>query len=311
MGIYVTLRSPSGEHVPFRDYPLIRLHYATEMLRFFYEGKIFVPQNIEIWRDFPTETLGGEREDTIEVSEIFRDIAALRMRFASRDFSLERLMLTIVVINGHWDLNGELIPGFFSVNNNPAWRGIYKDLEIDASGSGDVADLIDAIWKRDDTESIVLSLIKKLKASEENQKVTPNMVFFSIGVPEKGAVENLVGLNVKDRRTLIDFLYSTLHEKADTNIRDRIPPLNRDFFIKTINEQNIVQERLEKTLKDTLVREEPGGSVTYIARDRKAFSKLYETFSERVFKPAMLELPKVHEVELRIRKGLENIPSLG
>jgi hypothetical protein len=311
LGIYITLRSPSGEHIPFRDFPLIRLHYATEMLRFFYEGKIFVPQNIEVWLNFPEKALGGELDQNIEVSDTFKDIATMRMRLSDRNYPLDRLMSTIIVINGHWNLFDTLIPGFFSINNSPTWRGTYKDLEIDASGTGDFNDLIGVLWKREDMEGIVSSFVKKLKNAEIGQKVTPNIVFFSIGVPAKGDVDNLVGLYLKDRRALIDFLYSTLTEKGDPETKDRMPPLSRDFFIKTITEEPIVQERLNTALHDTLVIEEPVGSFTYIARDRKAFNNLYQVFSERVFKPAMQELPKVKEVELKIKKGLENVQNIG
>ena len=117
MGIYVTLTSRSREHVPFRDFPLIRLHYATEILRFFYEGKIFIPQNIEIWNKIPVKGLGGTREQIIEVSDVFKDIATVRMRLSDRNYPLDQLMSTVIIINGHWDLNTTLIPGFFSLNN--------------------------------------------------------------------------------------------------------------------------------------------------------------------------------------------------
>jgi hypothetical protein len=233
------------------------------------------------------------------------------MNLSDRNYPLDRLMSTIIIFNGYWDLYGTLIPGFFSINNSSAWRGTYKDLEIDASGTGDFNDLIGILWKRDDMEGIIHNFVKKLKSAESGQKVTPNMVFFSIGVPAKGDVDNLVGLYLRDRRTLIDFLYSTLIEKGDPETKSKIPPLDRGFFIKAITEEPVVQERLNNALHDTLVIEEPVGSFTYIARDRKAFNNLYETFSERVFKPAMRELPKVQEVESKIKKGLANIKNLG
>jgi hypothetical protein len=280
------------------------------LLRFFYDGRIFVPQNIEVWLNFPDRALGGELDQSIEVSDIFKDIATVRMQLSDKNYPLDRLVSTIIIINGHWDINGTLIPGFFSINNSSVWRGTYKDLEIDASGTGDFNDLIGVLWKRDDMEGIVRNFVKKIKSAESGQKVTPKMIFFSIGVPAKGDVDNLVGLYLRDRRTLIDFLYSTLNEKGDPEIKSKIPPLDRGFFIKAISEEPVVQKRLTNALHDTLVIEEPVGSFTYIARDRKAFNNLYETFSERVFKPAMRELPKVQEVETRIRNGLANLKNL-
>ena len=280
------------------------------MLRFFYDGKVFVPESIELWYNTPDPALGGESDPTVKVSEVFKDIATLRTKLSDKSFNLERLMSTIIVINGHWDFTGTLIPGFFSINNSAAWRGTYKDIEVDATGTGELNDLIDLIWKREDKDGIVTNLVKHLKRAESGQQATPNIVFFSLGIPARGDVENLLGIYLKDRRSLIDFLYSTLSEKADPAIKDKITPLNRTFFIKAITEQKIVQDRLDSSLRDTQIIEEPVGSFTYIGKDRKAFSELYETFSERVFKPAVKELPRVQEVEARIVKGLSNIKDI-
>jgi hypothetical protein len=310
MGIYVRLRTQRGEHIPFRDAPLIRLHYATEIMRFFHEGLVFIPENIEEWYGFPSETLGGKRKQSIEITDPFRAIATLRKRLADRSYPLDELLSTVIVINGVWDLNGIKLAGFFSINNNSAWRRVYRDIEIDAYGRGDIEDLVDALWKRDDTSAIISSLVSKAKMTAKGQAVTPRDIFFTIGVPVKGEVENLMAVHFQDRRRLIDFLYSTLSELGEQEIKEKMPPLDRSFFLSAISEHDVVVRRLEKALKDTLIAEFSGDSVTYIAKERNSFTQLYKEFSETVFKPAMKELPRSKDVKQRIKNGLEKMRTL-
>ena len=303
MGIYLTLKSPSGEHIPFRDMPLIRLQYATEAIRFFYSNKIFVPENIEQWHRYADEALGGTKEPTIQASsDIFRDLALVRQNLADRSRPLERLMSTIIVINGYWDLNGEIISGFFSINNSYGWRTIYKDLEIDASGHGDAKDLVEVLWKRADRRGIVDNFVKSLNSMSKGLKATPNAIYFSIGVPAKGDVENLLGVYLNDRRALLDFLYSTLSARADAETKDSMLPLKRSYFVGAMDRESDVQNGLTSAMHDAGVQQDKVGSYTFMADDRKGFENLYKIFAERVFKRVLHELPKTQEVESRIKK---------
>jgi hypothetical protein len=310
MGVYVSLRNQRGEYIPFKDASLIRLHYAAEIIRYFYEGRVFVPESIQVWMGFPSKTLGGQKKVDREVSEPFKDIALIRQELISGSYSFEQLLSTVIVISGSWDLAGNKLAGFISVNNNPAWRRVYRDIEIDAHGSGDIEDLVDMLWKSENREGIISDFIKKIKASEKEQKLVPYEIFFSIGAPVKGEVESLMAVHFNQRKALIDFLYSTASEKGDPDVRDKMPPLARDFFIGSIADQEIVNERLERTLQEAFIKEYVGNSVTYIAKERESFTKLYERFYKAVFKPAMSELPRSEEVKLRIKKGLEGTKSL-
>lgn len=310
MGIYVGLKKPKGTPVTLRDRPLIRIHYASEIIRYFYKGRIFIPESIEVWQGFPSETLGGERkEEPRKISDPFREIALLRGRFA-RTYRLDQLLSTVVKFNGVWDLNGIKLAGFLSINNNPAWRGVYRDIELDAYGRGDIEDLVDALWKRGDTKEIVSSFIKTIKLSQKAQ-LRPHEIFFSVGVPVKGETENLVAFNLPSRRNLISFLYSTLGKQGEQEIKDKMRPLDREFFVSAISDHDIAKRRMRKALEETFIDEDMGDSVTYFAKERNSFTRLYEQFYEAVFKPAMKNLPKTKDVRKAITVGLERIGTLG
>jgi hypothetical protein len=311
MGIYVRLKSQRGERVPLRDAPLIRLHYANEIIRYFYEGFAFVPENIEVWHNFPSESLGGKLEPymTKKISDPFRDIDLLRIQLEK--YPLDRLLSTIIVINGVWDLDGLKLTGFLSVNNNSAWRRVYRDIEFDAYGKGDVEDLVDALWKRDDTSEIVSKFISRLSKLKKGQPLVPHRVFFSVGVPVNGETENVRAIHLQDKRDLIDFFYSTLSEFGDPEIKEKMPPLDRAFFISAIADHETVKRRLTEALKNTVIQEISGNSVTYIAKEPNSFTRLYEQFSDAVFKPAMKNLPKTKDVKKIIISGLEKMKPLG
>jgi hypothetical protein len=311
MGIYITLKRP--EATTFRDVALNRLHYATEIALFFVNGHVFQPQEISVWHNRPSEALGGERLfPEVKVSEFFRDMAKLKQQFSdSKFFPFELLVSTVVRIEGYWDLNGNRLSGFFSINNSPSWREVYRDIEIDAYGKGETKDLVDTIWKRDDAKGIFKEIIRTLDNAAKGQSVIPHEVFCTVGIPEKGEVKNIRGIHCSSRRYLYDFFYSALSEQGEADIREKLGPLRQSFFIGTLADNKIVAQRFEEALRETVIEEEIGQSVTYFAKESKSFEQLYQKVYENVFKPAFKRLPKANDVRQNIAAGLEHTPPLG
>jgi hypothetical protein len=311
MGIYITLKRPEAN--TFRDFALNRIHYTTEIIRFFSEGHIFIPEEISIWRERPSEALGGHRlKPDIKISDFFRDMAKLKQEFSdSRYYPFEQLISTVIQIDGYWDIEGNQLAGFFSINNNPSWREVYRDIEIDAYGKGEIEDLVDAIWKSENAQGIVKAIIQALNIASKGQTITPHEVFFSIGVPSKGEVKNMRGILCPSRRYMLDFFYSTLSEQGEMDVRDKLGPLKQSFFTGTIAENKVAIQKFEEALDQALIKEDFGNSVTYFAKEPDSFARLYEKIYETVFKPAFKNLPRANDVRQRIANGLENISQLG
>ncbi len=313
MGIYVRL---DGIRVPLRDAPLLRLHYATELIRFFYKGRVFIPETIEIWRGSPSESLGGKRKEkfpkrTEKISDPLRELAVLRKFLSNRKYPLDELLSSVIVVNGVWDFDGLRLAGFLSINNNYSWRRVYRDVEMDAYGRGDIQDLVDALWKMNNIQSMIDKLIERIDLVAEKQPVKPREIDFTIGVPVKGEPENLMAIHYLYDRDLIEFYYYTLKKVGEEGILEKMRPLDRAFFISAISEHKVAQRRLREGLAETYIEEIRGNSVTYVAKERNSFTKLYDKLYATVFKPAMKDLPKANEVKLRISKGLENLPDVG
>jgi hypothetical protein len=305
VGIYLTLSEHGETKIPIREVILSRLHYAVQAIRFFYSGRIFVPYEILIWKGRPSEALGGEQLSKIIINNFDDDIKSLMDNMSnSKVFPLEQLLLTVIQINGTWDIVNNHLDGFFSVNNNASWRSVYHDLEIDAYGRGEIEDLTDALWKDGDSEGIISRLVDAMDNAKVGQKIRPREIFFSTGVPAKGEVSNLRALHCSERRYLIDFMYSTLSEGKTVDIHDKLGPLNKGFFISAIAKERVVSERLKIALEETVITEKFGHSVTYFAKDKDSFVKLYEKLYESIFKPAFRNLPRSDEVKGKIVNGL-------
>jgi hypothetical protein len=308
MGIYIKLES--NVRISPLEKALARLHYCYEAIRYFEQPKFFQLQNAQIWLKAPSEPLGGILKDEIRIADAYRTIELLHARFA-KSFYADELFSSIVVFNGLWDLNGLKFAGFVSCNNDFAWNQAYYDVEIDAYGRGKFEDLIDVFLDKGEISELAASFITTIRRAGQGQSAIPTQIYFSIGAPEYGEVENLVALYLQDRREMVRFLYSKLRRDRDEWIKDKVAPIDRVFFVGSIMEQKIVASIFKQVLEETELIEQVGKSVTYIAKTRDSFGKFYQKFKEEVFKPASQELPEADALKKTIKKGLERTSSLG
>lgn len=308
MGIYVRLESP--ERISLVARALARLHYSYEAIRFFHKGHIFIPENVAIWLKAPSETLGGTLEKEIPLTDLYKSIDTLRRWFASEFYSRE-LFSSIVVFNGKWDLNGEKLEGFVSANNEYSWQRAYFDVEIDVYARGKIEDLVDAFWGKPELENLFPNFADELRRAGRGQLQKPTTMYFSTGAPEYGELDNLIALYIQDRRTFIDFLYSKLHKRKEDWVKDRIDPIDRSFFVRAVNEQKAVQTLFASIAKESLLSEQSGGSVIYLAKERDSFAKFYRDFKKRIFRPISQQLPEAKELKSKMLKAVEKIETLG
>ena len=308
MGIYVRLTSPT--RISTREWALSRINYCHESMRYFYQGRIFLPEMIKIWLNAPTETLGGILKKQMKIVNLYRDVEILRS-WIKQEFYREELFSSIIVFEGVWSFDNVKLAGFFSANNKHAWRDAYHDVEIDAYGKGEFEDLVDVFWRKGDIETIASSFFTELKRVGRGQPTKPSAIYFSIGAPEHGEVANLRALHLQDWRAFVGFLYSRLRRDKASWIKNKVAPIDRGFFLGSIREQKVVHTIFKRILEESLLTEKTGKSVTYIARDKESFTKFYQKFKEEVFKSVSQELPNAETLKKRMKKGLEKIGTLG
>lgn len=307
MGIYVKLKA--SRRVPSIDWALARINHCYEALKFFQKGKIFLPKTINVWLNAPVESLDGQLIKKIEISNLYNDVESLRSWIKEKFYS-EKLFSSIIVFDGIWDFDNIKLEGFFSANNEYIWRNAYHDIEIDAYGRGEIDDLMDVFQKNNQVEALVDNLVTIFKQAEEKQPFSYREIYFSIGSAEYGQDVDMVALHLNDWRDFVGYLYSRLRKDKDEWISNKVSPIDRGFFLKSVRGERVVRNISNKIGKETLLIEKTGKSVTYIAKDRKSFSKFYQKFKEEVFKSAVDELPEANTLKRDIKKGLERLGSL-
>lgn len=307
MGIYIKLGSPL--RVPSSDRALARLHYCYTAIKYFQQPSLFLPQNVQIWRKAPSETLGGTKVDEMPLSDVPYTFALLRKRFSNSYFS-EELFSSIVVFNGVWNFDNTKLAGFISCNNNSLWKQAYHDIEIDAYGRGDVEDLMDVLLTNDTFVNVVQSFIRDISNAEVGQSMSPAVVYFSIGAPEFGEVEGLIAIHLRDWREMVRFLYVKLRRSEAPWIKEKVMPIDRSFYVGSLTEQEITESIFKQVREETEIVEKIGNSITYIGKGKDSFKDFYERFEERIFKPASQELPKGDALKKIMKKGLEGTSSL-
>jgi hypothetical protein len=200
--------------------------------------------------------------------------------------------------------------GFVSCNNSPPWRQVYQDIETDLYGAGEISDLTDVFLDRTffaegEFQNLVQSFVSHIGHVGEGQTMIATPIYFSIGAAEYGETTDLVVLHLGDWHELIRFFYKKLRRGKDRWVRDQVTPLERNFYIRSITEPEIVERILSQAREETNLIERVGNSVTYIGKDRNSFSAFFDKVKKDVFKPASKELPNATLLKDIMKNGLE------
>lgn len=300
MGIYIDLKEKS--YFASKAIALERLEYCREAIQFFSSGLMFRPDRYKIFLNGPSEALGGQLKE----DEIISDVNYLFSHLSSRiekHFFDEELFRSIMVFEGVWNIDGINLDGFFSVNNHYGYKNIYKDIEIDAYGKGKYGDLVEVFWDKNQIELLV-ELIDRLKSTKHGLG-NVSRLYFTIGVPEDGYVDNVIAIYFHDRYALIKYLYNKLKKDGEDWFQTKLTPISSTYFLKTLKEEELVTRSFELGLKNAEIVEKAGASSIFIAKSKDSFRKFYDYFKEEVFKAAAQELPASDHLRLKIRQGLE------
>jgi hypothetical protein len=307
MGIYIRL-APTAKTSAL-DRAFTRLHYCREVIRYFEEPKFFTPSKYQIWLRAPSTTLGGQLVIEREITNTHAAFQEVRIRF-EKHFLPDELYSSIVVFHGDWSFNHTSFVGFVSCNHSPSWRQAYQDIETDLYGAGEIGDLTDVFlnrtfFKEEEFQNLVQSFVSHVDRVGREQTMIATPIYFSIGAAEYGETTDLVALHLGDWHELIRFFYKKLRRGKDRWVRDQVTPLERNFYIRSITEPEIVERILSQAREETNLIEKVGNSVTYIGKDRNSFSAFFDKVKKDVFKPASKELPNATLLKDIMKNGLE------
>lgn len=301
MGIHITLFPQ--ERATVLDVILGKLQVCYEAMKFFKEGLFFL-QDTEIWVRAPSESLGGSRKKTFPATNLHEATEAVNGYLNTLPF--DQLTETFIIFKGNWEFNNVALSGYFSINNNIEWRKVYGDVEVSTYAKGDFEDIVDAFWATQNMVTLIPMFVQTLQKGIERTGLGISQVTFSRGIPTEEDPSNLMAVYlVGERRGLLSVFYRARRKSMDPDIVAKAEPLNTFFFLKTLIDQSVVIERINKKLSQTMVAEVKSGSALYIAKERTSFEKLYNEISKTILKPALEKLPKEEVVKNAILEGLE------
>lgn len=308
MGIYVRL-APIVKTTPL-ERALTRLQYCREIIRFFEDNKIFTTSKYEVWLHSPSETLGGKCITSREINTTHAALQELRVQF-EKHFVSDELFSSIVTFYGTWNFNDTKFSGFVSCNHSLAWREIYQDIETDLYGMGEIGDLVEVFLNRDyfkenEFQNLVQLFVSHVTRVSKEQPMIATPIYFSVGAAEYGETTDLVALHLREWQDLVKFFYKKLRNSKEQWVRDRVSPIDRGFFVKSITEPELVEKIILQAREETEVMEKVGNSVTYIGKDRSSFDTFFDKVKKDVFKPASKDLPNANLLKEIMKSGLEH-----
>ena len=95
------------------------------------------------------EELDGQLIQSFELDPKSRSSAMIETIDAvARRMQFEDLLYSIILVKGVWHIDRRSLIGYISINNAPAWRKMYQDIEIDAETRVSGEDFADVVLAR-------------------------------------------------------------------------------------------------------------------------------------------------------------------
>jgi hypothetical protein len=158
-----------------------KINLADEIFKF-YNG-YFEPSRIEVWRDAPTEALGGKLQNKIVCRDKSNVPEVLNQAWAGvrKDFGILESM--ILLIRGLWNVDGLKAAGYICVNNEVSSIETYGDIEVGAYPRGQIADVIDLFWVDSAKRQALVSNFISRFSKFEDESHSIRYIVFGTGAP--------------------------------------------------------------------------------------------------------------------------------
>lgn len=208
-----------------------------------------------------------------------------------------------------WNIKDVELAGYFSLHISRDWRKVYGDLEISAYPQGDIEDIVDAFWLMEDVTGIVGDFVKTFNRGISTLRIALSQMAFCEGIWNKDDPEAIKAIYITtERRGLLRLFYEARRKEEAWDMETFAKPLDTNFLLDTLEETDLVQERINKELEQDAALEIPVGSKLYIGKEPDSFKKLYRDVTESIIKPALSKLPKDTSVKTQIVEGLRDYP---
>lgn len=307
MGIYLTLNFTKV--APY-ERTRVRFNYGWKVLKYFVE-RGFSPTSTEIWNHANSVSLGGINRRTIECSKnmTIGDIAQ-KTADEFRNLPFEQQLSSIIIVNGQWDLENRQLICYLSINHDFFWRRLYKDIEFDAYASGDVEDIAELIWRKENLRlQLGRNFVNEITGREEKGAKIES-IYFAVGVPSVSNASTLRLAYVQGATDLIESILYTFLKISNEEIRDHSKGTKGDFLISRLMRKEYILKKVHEMERSAGIIEEYAGSRLFIGKDQKSFEKFVNDFGKEVLEPVLRQLPATEDYDSFIDKAFQRFRSL-
>jgi len=311
MGLTISLqpqRRGERNYISPDDRITSRISVGVQVSRF-YEA-YFKVDTIEVWKYAPMEELEGILIDSIKVGKRFvtrEDNEYLMERLKAREF-LDRLF-SIVRLVGVWELEGQpQFEGYLSIANDPSWRRVYGDIELNITPDSNTTDVVDLFY-RDPVlkEKLVDRFIASFAGFNDGVNKIAN-IYFALGVPSAEDLDLWRTASLQSENELLRDAITAYKTIGGKDVTRQLEPYDVSFIVKSLREIPNFDESVNKFLSDNTISTSPVGSIGLIGEDPEAFKKFLAVFIEKVLKPVVGKLPpdaRISEIIKNAYQGQE------
>lgn len=285
-----------------------RLIIAERVMQYFEDAGMFHLRSVDIWDRANSEALGGRLHDSIEPNSYKSNNLEFKNNLTENYY--RRFYNSIIMFEGEWNINGHVVDGFISVNNDYSWRKTYYDIEVDCYSKGEIDDIVELFLGLEYFKDMFQDFLEYMKVQAGDSAFHINRIFYSYGVPHPEDLENILVLHTNSLKAFVNFLYQRLKADNDAWFKSNVRPYTRNTYLNELFEHELTEKKIYKFHEDTELLAVPGGSITYIAGKEDSFIAFYKKFKEELFMPIAKSLPSDKELRSYIRRVLSKTSTL-
>jgi hypothetical protein len=311
LGLCVVLerrRKAQREYVGIEEYIKSRVSLGIEISRFY--SSHFKPRSIAVWKYAPLPELEGIllKEFPIHGEFVTREAADELSRYLQSQEFVDRFFSVIRIV-GMWVADGMSLTAYLTISNDPNWRRVYGDVEMNVFPEGDIRDLVDLLYRDKVTKERLVNffLISFAEYNDEAHQI--GGIYFTLGVASAEDLDLWHAVSLKSQSRFLTDSIARLKAVGGEDIEHKLNPYSIPFLVDSLR----TVPKFDETINDFFTRHqisEKAGSLGLIGEKPDSFKDFFEEFAEKVLKPMLRDLPPDTDISTKIRNAVQRQTTL-
>jgi hypothetical protein len=307
LGLSVVLEPRTREHeyIGIDERTRSRISFGIQVSRF-YEA-YFKIRGIEIWKFAPLKELEGIPLKGIEIAKGFvtrEDEERLWQHLQTLD-PVDRFF-SVVRLLGTWEMEDHpKLDTYLTISNDPNWRRVYGDIELNVFPEGDIRDIVDLFYKDRTVKERLVDFFLTTFAGYSDDAHQTGAIYFTLGVPAAEDLDLWRTVSLRSKTTLLENSLARLRAIGGEEAEHALSPYSVHFLVRSLREIPQFDEYLSSFFARHQILAKSVGSVGFIGENPESFKEFFDEFAEKVLKPMIRDLPRDAEISSKIRNAVQ------